>query len=662
MKLDFATEEEISMAQKLLLPPGKEFCEERRKIILCNETADINACPGSGKTTVLLAKLVILAKSLPLPANQGICVLTHTNVAINEIKKKLGSQSDILFNYPNHFGTIQSFIDKFLTIPCFVKCFGGRPNFIDSGRYFELVEKKYESTRWLPKGWLNPQGAAAALASYRFNFRNINIISKTLTGEIIISNTNSTAYKSIKRFKLMLLKSGYLNFDDAYSLAAFYLKKYPQLKAAFSNRFKYLFIDEMQDTDEHQITILDKMFDRDKVIIQRFGDPHQTIFNRVKLGNFWNIENELGITASRRFGENIAKTLRTVCVVDNNSLKPNDEINSLQPHIIIYNDPKEVLPKFCELLSALKIGDNTIWEYSQLPENRNKPIKAVGWVGKEKEEADENKYNIQSYWQYYKKDVNKPDKYSYDALKTFIRKLKTNQAKDYYQGFLEAFLYILALGGKKYLAKTQERNFTKTTMLGYLKENSESIFNALKSKVARWSSIIQNRNEEFNEAVLSELKTFIRFDFYSAFSIVNETEEMTKFIDNDEVQSITVEQSKADNFYEYPENTEIKVALSTIHAAKGETHTATLLLETSYYSDKKINGYESERIMPQLKGAPYTNTNNSKEKRTKETLKMAYVAMSRPTHFLCMAIHRDRVNGHENELENHEWKIIKYHT
>lgn len=54
---------------------------------------------------------------MPLSNGKGICVLTHTNVAIDEIKSKLNSQAEVLFNYPNYFGTIQGFVDKFLTIP-----------------------------------------------------------------------------------------------------------------------------------------------------------------------------------------------------------------------------------------------------------------------------------------------------------------------------------------------------------------------------------------------------------------------------------------------------------------------------------------------------------------------------------------------------------------
>ena len=76
------------------------FDEQRQEVIKCVESKDIVACPGSGKTTALLAKLIILAKKMPFPDNKGICVLTHTNVAINEIKDKLRSKASLILSYP----------------------------------------------------------------------------------------------------------------------------------------------------------------------------------------------------------------------------------------------------------------------------------------------------------------------------------------------------------------------------------------------------------------------------------------------------------------------------------------------------------------------------------------------------------------------------------
>ena len=115
------TEDDIRYAEEILFGKINVFDKEERIPIIedLNNSFDVNACPGSGKTTVLLAKLIILSRKMPLNNGQGICVLTHTNVAIDEIKIKLGDKSDVLFKYPNYFGTIQNFVDKYLAIPYF---------------------------------------------------------------------------------------------------------------------------------------------------------------------------------------------------------------------------------------------------------------------------------------------------------------------------------------------------------------------------------------------------------------------------------------------------------------------------------------------------------------------------------------------------------------
>ncbi len=129
------TDEDIAYAEKLLLPPGCEFNEERRNFIKCMDSRDVVACPGSGKTTALLAKLLILARKMPFADGRGICVLTHTNVAIDEIKKRAGIASALLFRYPNFFGTIHSFVGKYLANPAYIDRFGHRQIRIDDEYY-----------------------------------------------------------------------------------------------------------------------------------------------------------------------------------------------------------------------------------------------------------------------------------------------------------------------------------------------------------------------------------------------------------------------------------------------------------------------------------------------------------------------------------------------
>jgi len=53
-----------------------KFDDERRQILKHMESTDIQAFPGSGKTTVLVAKLAILAKSGPTQTRVFACCRT----------------------------------------------------------------------------------------------------------------------------------------------------------------------------------------------------------------------------------------------------------------------------------------------------------------------------------------------------------------------------------------------------------------------------------------------------------------------------------------------------------------------------------------------------------------------------------------------------------
>ena len=146
--IPFATDDEIRAAHDMLLPGKPYFEDDKIEVIRSNESRDIKACPGSGKTTVLLAKLSILSNRMPFADSSGVCVLTHTNVAIDEIKARFGGKAYLLFSYPNFCGTIQSFVDKFLTIPWF-NSFNSHPLVtVDDERAFTIIRKAFYKTSW----------------------------------------------------------------------------------------------------------------------------------------------------------------------------------------------------------------------------------------------------------------------------------------------------------------------------------------------------------------------------------------------------------------------------------------------------------------------------------------------------------------------------------
>ena len=81
---------------------------------------------------------------MPLENGAGICVLSHTNVAVNEIKNRLSDYADRLLSYPNYIGTIQSFIDRFVTMPYLRNISGQNVQVVDSLTYAQHMLNKIQ--------------------------------------------------------------------------------------------------------------------------------------------------------------------------------------------------------------------------------------------------------------------------------------------------------------------------------------------------------------------------------------------------------------------------------------------------------------------------------------------------------------------------------------
>ena len=83
------TNKDVVCAENVLLLEDQHFDDERKDFIKNLDTIDLQAVPGSGKTTALLAKLLILEKHFPFGDGSGVLVISHTNAAIDEIKSKI---------------------------------------------------------------------------------------------------------------------------------------------------------------------------------------------------------------------------------------------------------------------------------------------------------------------------------------------------------------------------------------------------------------------------------------------------------------------------------------------------------------------------------------------------------------------------------------------
>jgi len=261
---------------------------------------------------------------------------------------------------------------------------------------------------------------------------------------------------------------------------------------------------------------------------------------------------------------------------------------------------------------------------------------------------------IQSYFPAFRKNIKKKDKVDCDSIKTFLRKHDKATIKDYSDNVIRALVHILILEKRKPKTGGENHRYTKSTLLRDLKESKPITYSVLLKDLAIWSQNI-HLSDGFDSDVFDSVIDFIERRFFKSFNI-DEPNSLTKnFLVNDPKERISDEEIKANNTYSWSGNDEVNIDLGTIHSAKGETHIATLLLETSYYGN-----HESEIIMDQLLGIPYSATENNGKIR--ETLKMAYVAMSRPKYLLCMAIKKERIqnilnDNNKKELLEKLWRI-----
>jgi len=265
-------DDDIIDSEKILLPKDINFNKQRKEFIKNLETIDLQAVPGSGKTTVLLAKLLILEKHLPFKDGSGILVISHTNAAVDEVKKRIENHCPRLFAYPNFIGTIQSFVDKFLAIPFYTNLYKRKLFRIDDEIYNEKVYIPHDAWGWVHN---NPHNKDKVLYKSRLDENGELIIGFNSSEKFPLKTKTSNTYMAILKMKKTLKERGILCFDDAYFLAMKYLKKYPLIKYLLQNRFRYVFVDEMQDMNKRQYELLENIFyDKgdSKSIFQRIDD------------------------------------------------------------------------------------------------------------------------------------------------------------------------------------------------------------------------------------------------------------------------------------------------------------------------------------------------------------------------------------------------------
>ncbi|MGD6857152.1 UvrD-helicase domain-containing protein [Bacillus infantis] len=230
--------------------------DQQRNILNCNENCVVIAGPGSGKTTTIAYKINEVASQLSW--YQGIAAISYTNKASNELKEKTKSLCDDLKN--SFFGTIDSFYIGNIIIP-----FGKR--------FFGLPEK--------------------IVVVEKLNSSNDDYIKKVIDSiNTVLEKYREVPLKEIEAQNIKPLyeiNNGYLKFiSSKFKEGIFDLRLVGGIsnliflssrscRNYFLSRYKYLFIDEFQDSGRDQYYLFLRIAEIG-VKSWAIGDVNQSIF------------------------------------------------------------------------------------------------------------------------------------------------------------------------------------------------------------------------------------------------------------------------------------------------------------------------------------------------------------------------------------------------
>ena len=258
----------MDVLEKLL----KNLNNEQKDAVLNTEGPNlIVAGAGSGKTRVLTTKLAYIISQKRAWPNQILCV-TFTNKAAKEMQNRVMSYLKGLPNAVPWLGTFHSISVKFLRRHA--ESLGFKINFtiLDTDDQKKLVRKILEAENVDSKK-ISPQFVLAYIDRWKnkgllpedINIKRSNILEKT------ILNIYSTYQNKIKELNAM-------DFGDLILYCVKLFEKHKDIADLYKNHFKYILVDEFQDTNFIQNKWLNLLVNSHQNICC-VGDDDQSIYS-----------------------------------------------------------------------------------------------------------------------------------------------------------------------------------------------------------------------------------------------------------------------------------------------------------------------------------------------------------------------------------------------
>ncbi|MFC1443138.1 UvrD-helicase domain-containing protein [Streptacidiphilus sp. N1-10] len=609
---------------RVTLPEQREFLRDTASLHL-------QAAPGSGKTSLVALKLALMAETWT-SRTQGICVLSHTNIATEEIRQRVAVSSSgrRLLNHPHFIGTIQTFVHTFLALPN-LRSRGVEVQAVDDDMYAAHAARFYQygsyHTLRGSLGRLYGKGLGIVTEStYVFDSASgqLRVVPPSAFG------AHTESYKQLSSIKDSLYRRGVLTYKDMFAIADQTLHESPLLAAAMRFRFPFVLIDEMQDTEQTQEDLLLRLFGEGHCVLQCVGDINQYIYTSdtgEAAAAHFPAEAAVDLPVSQRFGPEIGE------VASRLTARRRQTIRGVGPEgtlvMITFNEASalNVIPAF-ELLASDHIPQEVL---------RDDPPRVLG----ARVDPGQSKLFPKSITCYAPEHAAHPARVSRGRLIAAVRLAQLAQAS----------------GARAASALWDTlRELSRTITMDHPEGHTATPLPAL--------SRLDRTPGQAGHKVRTVLHKLLTLDFTDAepwYTVLPELPgpltELTGIFHGSPSEAVRAEwlthtplSAPLDRVQRAPGIVPAKIG--TIAGSKGETHSATLLLECANRAGQK---HDLASVLPLILGSTDIGSASASDR---QAAQLAFVAVTRPRYLLALAMHEDRVAMHREALQTAGWLVL----
>ncbi len=231
----------------------------------------ILAGAGSGKTRVITYRIAYMMKKHHVSAG-SILAITFTNKAANEMKERInklvGDTSKYIWS-----GTFHSIFARILRRHA--ECIGFDSSFtiVDTEDQLKLI-RQIMAELDIPEKLFKPRNFQFEISKQKNDMVSVEEYERRAGQDSYYKN----AARVYKRYQERLLENNSMDFDDILIYMVKLLQSDPEVLAFYQNKFKYIMVDEYQDTNRAQYMAVKLLSDAHKNICV-VGDDDQSIYS-----------------------------------------------------------------------------------------------------------------------------------------------------------------------------------------------------------------------------------------------------------------------------------------------------------------------------------------------------------------------------------------------